>query len=231
MTLSIEEIELHLEERPHDLTVWREWLAYTRRHDIPHDRYIAYLRKEGFLNKDIQESLWIIERGNNLEFLRGVISEEPELISIFGPGLYSTQGIEDFIAPNLTKLVMQEVDSLELTKGFPNIAIFDSTINLSDAADLSNLYSLSIDNTSITNLDKLYEAVNLTKIIVRQCKLDIQISRFKKLRSLAGNPNILKDMGDSDTVERIFTTNSLHTLKNKGWYPNLEYPFKGINKQ
>ena len=231
MTLSIDEIELGLEEHPHDLSAWGEWLSYNRRHALSHNRYIDYLKKEGFLIEDHQKNIWNIERGNNLEFLRGVVTNEPTILRISGSELKSTQGIEDFIAPNLGRLDLIDVDGLEITKGFPTLTISNSKINISDNIDLSGLTFLALNGVKIYNISKIYDATNLDCLTVKKVSPSLQISNFKNLRIIRGSYNLVKKFGDSDTVQYIYANHSLSRLMDRGWYPNLEYPFKGKNKR
>lgn len=231
MNLSLEEINRQLEEYPHDLTIWREWLVYTRRYDLPHDRYIDYLEKEGYLSKTSRDRIWTMSKGKHLEVLCGVRTKKLRVLNIYGRDIESTVGIEALIAPKLTDLTLQEVNNFEITKIFPKMTILDSMVNFSDTADLNALTSLTLENTSILNIDRIYEAVNLVGLTIQDTKSAFKITTFEKLRILSGTPNSLKKMGNSDTVEHIYTDYHLNHLMNKGWYPNLEYPFKGKNKR
>ena len=231
-TLSLEEIELQLEENPDDLTVWREWLSYCRRHDLPQDRYIEYLEKEGILKT--YKHTWEIFKGKSLDILRRVVTTKTIALQLFNSELESISGLEEFIAPKLEHLVLKQITKVEIT-AFPKyVWAINSKLVFSDTADFSKLITLHLNKVEIENIDKIYEAENLENLILEDIsRPDIQISRFKNLVHLSvDNPDILKKLGTSDTVTSIHAAkNRLTGLVNNGWYPNLEFPIKGINNQ
>ena len=241
MNLSLEEINLQLEERPHDLTVWREWLSYCRRHDLPHDRYIDYLEKEGIIKEDGRSRSWEIYRGKDLDLLRGVVAPDLELLLLSYPEMESTEGIEDLIAVNLKATYIRNVRNLEVTKIFSSFGMSDSKIRFSDTVDPNVLTKLSLsDKVEIENLNVIYEALNLTTLTVQDYdgSLGLKLDKLKKLTTLnifSLDTEILKKLGDSLYLKHMrgYTVqcNEILKLMKENWYPNLEFPVKGVYNQ
>ena len=240
MTLSIEEIELQLEEHPHDLSVWREWLAYCRRHNLPQNRYKKYLTEYGFLSRDFFECNWLIDNSKDLNILGGLYSNIRTL-TISSTGMESTEGIEGFVAPNLKTLYINGSINLKITKLYPILWLHRCKIEFADNIDFTVLNTLCLDQTRIENEEVLYKAFKLSKLIIYKIpNCNIQLDRFKGLTHLSICLDIdpkyeLEKMGNSDTLLEIELKASGYSLLEKlisnGWYPNLEHPMKGKNKR
>ena len=235
MTLSIEEINRQLEEYPHDLSVWREYLSYCRRHDLSHDRYLDYLDNNALVI--LYKHTWYINKGKDLDVLSGVFTTDLESIILANLELESTKGLEDLIAPNFKELWIGSIQHIELTACPTILNLYDNHITLSNTIDLTSLTKLQSSNSQISNMDKIYDAINLEDLSVEnvntlnsRCFIP-KISKFKKLKNFStGTTDELKQFGDSKSLISI-RSYGVEPLVDKGWYPNLEYPIKGINKR
>lgn len=239
MSLSIEEIELQLEEYPHDLSAWKEWLAYRRRFHLPQDRYKQYLREIECLSTDFLGYEWWIDNSKDLNILSGLCSGIKTL-NLSSLDMESTEGITDFIAPNLNTLLITGPVNIELTRVYPRLYLYSCKIRFADTVDLSSIEDLILDDTQFEDKEVIYKAYNLKNLTVyRPPNFNIQLDLFKNLTYLwiasTDHQDYLKNMGSSDTLLaidlRIPGSYLLENLVDNGWYPNLEHPIKGKNKR
>ena len=267
MTLSIEEIELHLEENPHDLTVWREWLSYTHRYDLSQDRYLEYIKSlDVYFDDKFGDESWELLGMKNLDLFRGVYAPNLEFIKlhILKDGIL--RGIDDLIAPNLNELEITRSRLTEISHSYSPLEEDISTykvdsiilphITALSLIDMSiypliqvpNLKYLTIEHFPVADYTDIYNLKELETLSIWGQPKDSpppKLEFLPKLRSITVNPKYadnLDGMGDSNTLtniqyytsggesKRVIET-AIHSLVDKGWYPNLEYPMKGKNKQ
>ena len=245
MTLSIEEINRQLEEYPHDLTAWEKWLSYTRRHNLPQDKYIDYLKNLGIVT-EIDKYFWKIV-SKSMSMLGGLSNYDLKLISIWLNSKYNRLSeLSHFRSPSLNFLTIEGPHSIVIDYIPPtlislHLVDFKSLI-FEDSVDLSQLESLDIGiDGLVSNFDMISTAKNLSGLFIgKKSNIDgtLQLSDFPKLRTLQlFNNTILHSIGNSSSLVGLNYAHSPNTLNilmdrvSEGWYPNLEHPIKGKNKQ
>ena len=239
MKLSMEEIELRLRENEDDLIMWREYLYYYKRHDLTQEKYIPYLMSKGWLCLRGANS-WEISNVLDLDILRGVVDNYVSTLTIHST-LESTVGIEDFVAPKLSRLHINKVSDFELTKLAPRLYIYLSKVRFTNDIDFRVLTRLHLHDADLGAVVNLDEAINLMHLsLVGDSKLSVKLNSFRNLKSVAiDNLSRLELWGNSDTVESILSEkiyiphaiSDIRQLVEKGWYPNLLFPIQGKKKQ
>lgn len=234
--MTLEEVELHLEDNSEDLTVWRHYLSLCRRFNIPQEKYFKYLQSKNILIQHPTNTFLTLSNIDDLYILNGMSFPDLYTLVIRGPHLKSTKGLENLIFHCLNMLVIENMINLEISN---IVEGYDSAYSKNQATDIDNVLGLKIQNSTVVFNSTPF---NLTDICIVNSKITgLTIKDLYNLKTIwIDDINILKTLGNSDFLKRIdynFTQTvqtlnfirSLEYLIDRGWYPYLEYPVKGIN--
>lgn len=231
----MEEIELQLEERPDDLSVWGSYLSWCHRNNLLQKRYEKYIQLRGF-NCCFDDPSWELAEGFDLDLLRGVYAPNLKHISIDSENIQNIEALSYILIPNMLFLqisIAQHLHIPELPPTLQNLELFGVSCTLGDTIQFPELTLIKLTYSKILNVPYLYRADKLTEIYLYDSGI-FSISEFKQImRVYYRGIDSLNLLNSSKTLQILEheDPSKIKELISKGWYPNLKYPIKGLNIQ
>lgn len=239
--MDLEKIKYYLETDTTDN--WIDYLTYCRRYNRYPTKYEVYLKTLGFDYK-ITDSFWSISTLTDLSIFSACYAENLRELSVSGRLIRSIEGIDRIICPNLESISIKRCPNLAIIS-FPRVSSISGLTISESKIPTHHIHSDSIKRIifykcTIPDCRSIYNLTELIELDLSSSKVEIppRLSHFPNLRilNIQNTSSVeIQKLGPSESLEYFSCSlrlrDSLKDCIDRGWYPNLDYPFKGQNKQ